>query len=120
MAEFLVKLADERGHVLEQTENGISEQDVRERFIQQGYLVYSVKSRAGLLSSAFLGRRRQRLKSDEFIIFNEQFLTLIKAGLPILRSLDLLSKRQRNLYFKSLLENVQARVKGGELLSDAF
>ena len=120
MAEFLVKLADERGHVLEQTENGISEQDVRERFIQQGYLVYSVKSRAGLLSSAFLGRRRQRLKSDEFIIFNEQFLTLIKAGLPILRSLDLLSKRQRNLYFKSMLENVQQRVKSGELLSDAF
>jgi type IV pilus assembly protein PilC len=120
MAEFLVKLADERGHVLEQTENGISEQDVRERFIQQGYLVYSVKSRTGLLPSALLGRGRQRLKPDEFIIFNEQFLTLIKAGLPILRSLDLLSKRQRNLYFKSMLENVQQRVKSGELLSDAF
>jgi len=120
MAEFLVKLADERGHVLEQMENGISEQDVRERFVQQGYLVYSVRSRGGLLPGALVGRRRQRLKPDEFIIFNQQFLTLIKAGLPILKSLDLLSKRQRNVYFKSMLENVQQRVKSGELLSDAF
>jgi type IV pilus assembly protein PilC len=120
MAEFLIKMADERGHVLEQLENGASEQDIRERFLQQGYLVYSVKSRAGLLPSALGGRRRQRIKPDEFVIFNQQFLTLIKAGLPILKSLDLLSKRQRNAYFKLLLENVQARVKGGELLSDAF
>ena len=120
MAEFLVKIADERGHVLEQLENGVSEQDIRDRFLQQGYLVYSIKSRAGIWPSALGGRRRQRIKPEEFVIFNQQFLTLIKAGLPILKSLDLLSKRQRNPYFKSLLENVQARVKGGELLSDAF
>jgi type IV pilus assembly protein PilC len=120
MAEFLVKIADERGHVLEQLENGVSEQDIRDRFLQQGYLVYSIKSRAGIWPSALGGRRRQRIKPQEFVIFNQQFLTLIKAGLPILKSLDLLAKRQRNLYFKSLLENVQARVKGGELLSDAF
>jgi len=120
MAEFLVKIADERGHVLEQLENGVSEQDIRDRFLQQGYLVYSIKNRAGVWPSALGGRRRQRIKAQEFVIFNQQFLTLIKAGLPILKSLDLLSKRQRNPYFKSMLENVQARVKGGELLSDAF
>ncbi len=119
MAEFLVKIADERGHVLEQLENGISEQDIRERFVQQGYLVYWVKSR-GLMPGRILWRRRQRVKAGEFIIFNQQFLTLIKAGLPILRSLDLLSRRQKNLYFKSMLENVQERVKSGELLSAAF
>jgi len=120
MAEFLVKIADERGHVLEQLENGVSEQDIRDRFLQQGYLVYSIKNRAGVWPGALGGRRRQRIKAQEFVIFNQQFLTLIKAGLPILKSLDLLSKRQRNPYFKSMLENVQARVKGGELLSDAF
>jgi type IV pilus assembly protein PilC len=119
MAEFLVKLADERGHVLEQMESGISEQEIRDRFTQQGYLVYSVRGRAGLLSVG-LGRRRKRLKTDEFVIYNQQFLTLIKAGLPILKSLDLLARRQRNAYFKSILENVQERVKSGELLSDAF
>jgi type IV pilus assembly protein PilC len=119
MAEFLIKMADERGHVLEQLESGVSEQDIRERLAQQGFLVYSVKGRKGLLSLG-LGKARKRVGNDEFIIFNQQFLTLIKAGLPILKSLDLLSKRQRNPYFKSMLENVQQRVKSGELLSDAF
>jgi type IV pilus assembly protein PilC len=119
MAEFLIKMADERGHVLEQMENGISEQDVRDRLAQQGFFVYSVKGRGGVLSFG-LGRRRRKIGNDEFVIFNQQFLTLIKAGLPILKSLELLAKRQRNAYFKSMLENVQQRVKSGELLSDAF
>lgn len=119
MAEFLIKMADERGHVLEQVESGVSEQDIRDRLAQQGFLVYSVKGRQGLLSLG-LGTRKKKIKSDEFIIFNQQFLTLIKAGLPIIKSLDLLSKRQRNPYFKSMLESVEQRVKSGELLSDAF
>jgi type IV pilus assembly protein PilC len=120
MTEFLVKMADERGHVLEQMENGNSAEDIRDRFLQQGYLVYSVRSRAGFSPSAILGRRAQRVKAGPFLVFNQQFLTLIKAGLPILKSLDLLSRRQKNPHFKSLLENVQQRVKSGELLSDAF
>lgn len=119
MAEFLIKMADERGHVLEQVETGVSEQDIRDRMAQQGFLVYSVKGRAGLLSLG-AGRRRKKVRNDEFIIFNQQFLTLIKAGLPILKSLDLLSKRQRNPNFKAMLVNIEQRVKGGELLSDAF
>jgi type IV pilus assembly protein PilC len=118
MAEFLVKIADERGHVLEQLENGNSEQDIRDRFVQQGYLVYWVRSRS--LLPGWSTKRRRRIKADEFVIYNQQFLTLIKAGLPILKSLDLLSRRQRNPYFKSMLENVQQRVRSGELLSDAF
>src|SRR5579864_4971474 len=119
MAEFLVKMADERGHVLEQVENGVSEKDVRERFVQKGFLVYSVRSHAGLLALT-LFRRRRRIKADEFIIFNQQLVTLLKAGLPILLGLDLLRKRQRNPYFRSMLENIRERVKGGELLSEAF
>ncbi len=119
MAEFLVKLADERGHVLEKTESGISEQEIRDRFAQQGFLVYSVKGRQGLMALRPTGRRK-KIKSEEFIIFNQQFLTLIKAGLPIIKSLNLLAKRQKNAHFKALLENVQDRVKSGELLSDAF
>ena len=119
MAEFLIKMADERGHVLEQVESGVSEQDIRERMAQQGFLVYSVKGRGGLLSLG-AGGRRKKGGNDDFIIFNQQFLTLIKAGLPIVKSLDLLSKRQKNPSFKSMLESIEQRVKSGELLSDAF
>jgi type IV pilus assembly protein PilC len=101
-------------------ENGYSEAEVRERFAQQGFLVYSVKPR-GLLTGgeASLGRRR-KVKQGDFIIFNQQFLTLIHAGLPILNSLELLIKRQRNAYLRTLLDNVRERVRSGELLSDAF
>ncbi len=119
MAEFLVKVADEQGHLKQHVEHGYSEAEVHDRFTQQGYLVYWVKPR-GLLSSGGMPLRRSRLKPATFLIFNQQFLTLMKAGLPILTSLDLLIKRQRDKFLLQLLENVRERVKGGELLSDAF
>src|SRR5205807_1750280 len=120
MAEFLIKLADERGHLLQQVETGYSESEVRDRFVQQGYLVYWVKPRGLFAAGEFQLPRRGGVKQSQFVIFNQQFLTLIKAGLPILNSLDLLIKRQKDARFRNLLENVRDRVKSGELLSDAF
>src|SRR5499433_2231761 len=117
MAEFLVKIADERSNLAQQVEHGYSESEVRDRFAQQGYLVYWVKPRGVLAGGGFRGRR---VKQSQFVIFNQQFLTLIKAGLPILNSLDLLIKRQKDKNLQQLLQNVRERVKGGELLSDEF
>src|SRR5713101_2947301 len=119
MAQFLVKIADDRGRLAQQVEHGYSESEVRERFVQQGYLVYWVKPR-GLFSGGQFQLSGRKVKQDQFVIFNQQFLTLIKAGLPILNSLDLLLKRQKNENLKSLLQNVRDRVKSGESLSDAF
>ncbi|HXZ79636.1 MAG TPA: type II secretion system F family protein [Terriglobales bacterium] len=120
MAEFVIKMADERGRVLEQVEDGYSASEVRERFAQQGYLIYSVRPRSIFSTGELRLPQRRRVKVDQFVIFNSQFLTLIRAGLPILNALELLLKRQRNAYFRSLLENVRDRVKGGEVLSSAF
>jgi len=117
MAEFVIKMADDRGHVLQKMESGSSAGEIRDRFSQQGYLVYWVKPR-GVLSGG--GLRGRKGKQGQFVIFNQQFLTLIKAGLPILNSLDLLIKRQKDKNLQQLLQNVRERVKGGELLSDAF
>jgi type IV pilus assembly protein PilC len=119
MTEFLVKIADERGHLAQQVEHGYSESEVRERFVQQGYLVYWVKPR-GLLAAGKRQTSGRKVKQSQFVIFNQQFLTLIKAGLPILHSLDLLIKRQKDRNLRTLLQNVRDRVKSGELLSDAF
>src|ERR1041384_595241 len=115
MAEFLVKVADERGNLMQQVEAGYSESEVRDRFAHQGYLVYWVKPK-GVLA----GGRRRRVKPTPFLVFNQQLLTLLKAGLPVLGALDLLIKRQRDGYLRSLLQNVRERVKAGELLSEAF
>src|ERR1019366_8500564 len=102
MAEYLVKLADERGHIQEKTESGHSEAEVRDRFSQAGFLVYSVKPRSGAARIGLpFGRK---VKPQHFLIFNQQFLTLIRAGLPIVQAMELLMRRQRNEYFKRLLE----------------
>ena len=120
MADFLIKLADERGHIFERTEAGYSESEVRDRFMQQGFLVYWVKPHGLFTAGRVRVSKPRKVKLDQFVIFNQQFITLIKAGLPIVQALDLLARRQRNPYFRTLLENVRDRVRGGELLSDAF
>src|SRR5664280_1954935 len=103
MAEYMIKMADERGHVLEQLESGTSEVEVRDRFAQQGFLIYSVKAKGALSANLSLPHRR-KIKQDQFVVFNQQFVTLIHAGLPIIQSLELLIKRQRNLFFRSVLQ----------------
>jgi type IV pilus assembly protein PilC len=115
MNEFIIKLADERGRVQEQTHAAATAEELRSRFTQAGYLVYSVKPRSTMGRSA-----KKKVKLDVFLIFNQQFLTLIRAGLPILSSLDLLAKRQKDLSFRAQLEDVGGRVKTGESISAAF
>jgi type IV pilus assembly protein PilC len=115
MNEFIVKLADERGRVQEQTHAAATAEELRARFTQAGYLVYSVKPRSTMGRSA-----KKKIKLDVFLIFNQQFLTLIRAGLPILSSLDLLAKRQKDVSFRAQLEDVGSRVKTGESISSAF
>ncbi len=63
---------------------------------------------------------RRKVKLEPFLIFNQQFLTLIRAGLPILGSLQMLSKIQKSPHFRSQLDDVANRVKTGESLSGAF
>jgi type IV pilus assembly protein PilC len=118
MAEFLVRVADDRGHVSEQFESAHNEAEVRDRFAQQGYLVYSVRPRGLMLLRG--GKRPRKIKLEPFVIFNEQFVTLFHAGLPIVQALDLLVRRQRDERFRAMLEDVRDRVRNGALLSDAF
>jgi type IV pilus assembly protein PilC len=116
MAEYVIKLADERGRIQEQVQVAGSAEELRGRFTQAGYYVYSVRAR-GMRG---VGGSRKRANLEAFIIFNQQFLTLIRAGLPILGSLDMLVKGQKNPNFRAQLENVAARVRTGESLSAAF
>ena len=115
MTEFTIRLADERGRIQEQIHAAASAAELRSRFTQAGYLVYSVKPRSGFAAGA-----RKKVKLEPFLVFNQQFLTLIRAGLPILGSLELLAKRQKNPTFQAQLEDVAARVKTGESISSAF
>ncbi len=114
MAEFVIKLADERGRVQEQVQSAATAEEVRARFTHAGYHVFSVKARGGMS----FGKRKVKL--EPFLIFNQQFLTLIRAGLPILGSIEMLSKIQKNATFAAQLDDVASRVRTGEALSAAF
>jgi type IV pilus assembly protein PilC len=114
MAEFVIKLADERGRTQEQVQTAATAEELRARFVHAGYHVFSVRARGAI------GRGRRKVKLEPFLIFNSQFLTLIRAGLPILGSLQMLGKIQKNATFAGQLEDVASRVKTGEALSAAF
>jgi type IV pilus assembly protein PilC len=115
MAEFVIKLADERGRVQEQVQTASTAEELRARFVHAGYHVFSVRARSG-----FAGLKRRKVKLEQFLIFNQQFLTLIRAGLPILGSLQMLAKNQKNAHFAAQLDDITGRVKTGESLSAAF
>ena len=101
---------------MEQTHAAATAEELRARFTQAGYYVYSVKAR-GLLARQ---GKNKKVKLEPFLVFNQQFLTLIRAGLPILSSIELLARRQKLPHFRAQLEDVATRVKNGESISESF
>jgi type IV pilus assembly protein PilC len=120
MAEWVLKYADSRGEIHQQVANAVSEQELRDKYTQQGFLVYSVRPRDRIKALAPGLRGRQKVNVEKFLIFNQQFVTLVRAGLPILRGLDLLSERLTDPRLGKYIRAVRDDVKNGALLSDAF
>ncbi len=121
MAEFHCRYASNNGEILTGTFNSPSEADLRHRLNEQGYYVYSIAEKGGMLTLGLgFQPRPKKIKNTDFIIYNQQFLALVHAGLPILKSLDLLTQRVKNPRFQFLLTDIAARVKSGALLSEAF
>ena len=121
MAEFHCRYASNNGEILTGTFNSPSEADLRHRLNEQGYYVYSIAEKGGMLALGLgFQPRPKKIKNTDFIIYNQQFLALVHAGLPILKSLDLLTQRVKNPRFQLLLTDIAARVKSGALLSEAF
>ena len=121
MAEFHCRYASNNGEILTGTFNSPSEAELRHRLNEQGYYVYSIAEKGGMLILGLgFQPRPKKIKNTDFIIYNQQFLALVHAGLPILKSLDLLTQRVKNPRFQLLLTDIAARVKSGALLSEAF
>ena len=120
MAEWLLKYADNRGEIHQEVVEASSELDLRDRFTQQGFFVYSIRPRPGIAGLAGGLKRKARLNMERFLVFNQQFVTLVKAGLPILKSLDLLADRLTDPKLGRYVKAVRDDVRNGALLSDAF
>lgn len=120
MAEFLLRYADGRGQMHEQVAEATNEREARDRLSQQGYLVYSVRARdLGTRLGGFTSGRKT-VNLEKFLIFNQQFVTLIRAGLPILKGLDLLADRLTDERLGRHIQAVRDEIRTGTGLSDAF
>jgi type IV pilus assembly protein PilC len=118
--EFRCRVATASGQITEGTYVAESEARLRRELEDKGLYVLSV--RGGIRLGGFrlaIGRRR-RVGTNEFLIFNQELATLLKAGLPLVQSLDILRRRVPNPSFRSALNDVHERVRSGTALSDAF
>ena len=116
--EFRCRLGTAAGEIVEGNYIADSEARLRRELEEKGMYVLSLQRRAALSLSA--GGRRQRVKRQEFLVFNQELATLLKAGMPLVQSLDILRQRVVNPTFKSVLDSVHDRVRSGSSLSDAF
>jgi type IV pilus assembly protein PilC len=119
MAEWTLKYADARGAIHQQVAEATSEKELRDRFSQQGFLIYSIKPRIEG-KGVILRPSGKKISVEKFLIFNQQFVTLIRAGLPILKALDLLTDRLTDPKLSKYINGVREEIRNGALLSDAF
>jgi type IV pilus assembly protein PilC len=120
MAEWTLKYADARGAIHQQVAEASSERELRDRYTQQGFLIYSIKPKDAKGVSAALQPSGKKINMEKFLIFNQQFVTLIRAGLPILKALDLLADRLTDPKLSKQITGVREEIRNGALLSDAF
>ena len=120
MAEFLCKVADATGRVYSQVEPAESITEARQKLTDRGLFVYQVQPRSGVFGKAFGARREKMVDGNDFLVFNQQFNTLIKAGIPILKALDLLAERAAAPRLRPVLGEVRRLVREGTTLSEAL
>ena len=120
MGEFVCKVADGSGKVFLQIEPAESVTEARQKLSDRGLFVYNVRPRAGILGQFFGQRRQKSVDGNDFLVFNQQLNTLIKAGIPILKALDLLTERAAAEKLRPVLGEVRRLVREGTPLSEAL
>jgi type IV pilus assembly protein PilC len=120
VAQYVCKVGDTSGRVFQQLETAQTEGEVRQKLAERGFHVFSVKNEFNILAQFSGASRARKILTNDFLIFNQQFNTLIKAGLPILKSLELLAERAAAPRLRPILQDVRQRVRDGALLSEAL
>jgi type IV pilus assembly protein PilC len=118
--EFRARLGTARGEIIEGVYAADSEGRLRRDLEEKGMYVLSLQRRGRFLGLSQGRRRRRRVARWDFLVFNQELATLLKAGMPLVPSLDILRQRVANTTFKGVLDDVYEKVKAGTSLSDAF
>jgi type IV pilus assembly protein PilC len=118
--EFRCRLGTPGGEIIEGIYVADNESRLRTELEEKGLFVLSLQQRRALPGLGLGGSQRRRVSRPEFLVFNQELATLLKAGMPLVQSLDILRQRITNPTFKAVLDSVYEKVKAGTSLSDAF
>jgi len=117
MPAFICRIVTSDGRILKETVQAASVEDCRRRLEAEGLCVLSVRKELKLSRVHLFGRQ---IKPAEFILFNQELVALLKAGYPVLKSLELVEKRVENHTLLDIIRKVESEVRGGRTLSEAF
>lgn len=118
--EFRCRLASPNGEIVEGVYAAETEARLRHDLEEKGLYVLSLKPKGAVAGLAVRLPRRSSVPTTEFLVFNQELATLLKAGMPLVQSLDLLRRRVVSPTFRTVLDDVHERVRSGSALSDAF
>ncbi len=118
--EFRCRLGTPDGDVIESVYVAESESHLRHELEHKGMCILSLRPRRGIGALSLSLPKRRRIAAREFLVFNQELATLLKAGMPLVQSLDILRQRMTNPLFASIVDDVHEQVRAGTALSDAF
>jgi type IV pilus assembly protein PilC len=118
--EFRCRLGTPSGEIVEGVYVAESEARLRHEFEEKGLYVLAIQRAGRAAVGSFKLPQRNRISTREFLVFNQELATLLKAGMPLVQSLDILRQRVANPLLKSVLDDVYDRVRAGSSLSEAF
>jgi type IV pilus assembly protein PilC len=118
--EFRCRLASPNGEIIEGVYAADNEARLRHELEEKGLYVLSLQPKGSIAGFALRLPQRHSVATREFLVFNQELATLLKAGMPLVQSLDLLKRRVESPVFRRVLDDVHERVRSGTALSDAF
>jgi type IV pilus assembly protein PilC len=117
--EFRCRLASPNGEIVEGVYAAENEAKLRHELEEKGLYVLSLRTK-GAIAGLSLRLPQAGINTREFLMFNQELATLLKAGMPLVQSLDLLKRRVTSPVFRTVLDDVHEKVRSGTALSDAF
>jgi len=123
MAEFICRLGTPGGEIVTRTVEAMAANEARTRLEREGFKVFAITppKAEGLTSfTRTSGQARSRVKANDFLLFNQQLAALLRAGIPILQAITMLRRRATSVRLRVVLEEVEAAIRGGAALSQAF
>jgi type IV pilus assembly protein PilC len=118
--EFRCRLASPNGEIVEGVYIAESEARLRHELEEKGLFVLSLQPKGAVAGLSFHLPQRRTINTREFLVFNQELATLLKAGMPLVQSLDLLKRRVESPVFNAVLDDIHEKVRSGTALSDAF